>query len=115
MNNNDKVLIINASKEIEDYITGISNKGKGLELLTKEIYPGAATFKETIDYHINTILTDDINLDNIVNIEDKEAQKILIKKLMFITYLLGFGVDIEALATMQSMLSLLKSFNDDED
>lgn len=115
MNNNDKVLIINASKEIEDYITGITNKGNGLELMTKELLPGAATLKETIEYIINTILTDDINLDNIVNIEDKEAQKILIKKLMFTIYMTGFGVDIEALATMQSMLSLLKSFNDDED
>lgn len=93
-------------KELEVYVDDNFDVELLSEMRKKPIEEGYSI--EDIINEENDIFINDCELDKIFEVEDKEIQKKLLRKIMYITYINGLGEDAQTMA-IKCIIKMMKN------
>lgn len=98
--------------KIEEVVKGITKYAdarlseESLKMLSKKTNNGMISVEEIINDDIAEFI-DDAQLDKLFELDNKESQVKLLRKIMYITYVIGLGEDSTTMA-LKALMKIMK-------
>ena len=98
--------------KIEEVVKGITKYAdarlseESLKVLSKKTNNGMISVEEIINDDIAEFI-DDAQLDKLFELDNKESQVKLLRKIMYITYVTGLGEDLTTMA-LKALMKIMK-------